>query len=208
MLLDATCPVCHRFGRAPCARCAASVGPAGHEAGVPAVLAYTGAGRRLVLALKHGHAQPLVRGLARAMAVQVRGFEVDVVTWAPTSASRRRRRGYDQAELLARAVARQLGVPCRRLLARREDGRGPQAGRSRRERLDGPVFVVRGRVPPAVLLVDDVVTTGATLQAAEVALTAAGARRVRCIAAAATPSGSSVPTPSLGARPRASPRPV
>jgi len=193
VLLDATCPICHRFGHAPCARCAAGLAPARNEAAVPAVLAYTGAGRRLVLALKHGQPQPLVRGLARAMAAQVRATEVDVVTWAPTSSARRRRRGYDQAELLARAVARQLGVPCRRLLARQEDGRGPQAGRSRAERLDGPVFVCRRRVRGAVLVVDDVVTTGATLQAAEAALTAAGARQVRCVAAAATPAASASP---------------
>jgi predicted amidophosphoribosyltransferase len=121
------------------------------------------------------------------MAIQVRGLEVDVVTWAPTSGARRRKRGYDQAELLARAVAWRLGVPCRRLLNRVEDGRGPQAGRSRAERLDGPAFLARRRVRGVVLVVDDVVTTGATLRAAEVALMGAGARQVHAVAAAATP---------------------
>ena len=129
----------------------------------------------------------MVRALARAMARRVRHERVDVVTWAPTSARRRRRRGYDQAELLARAVAWRLGVPCRRLLRRVDDPRGPQTGRTRAERLAGPTFVARRRVRGVVLVVDDVVTTGATLRAAETALLAGGARSVRSIAAAATP---------------------
>jgi predicted amidophosphoribosyltransferase len=67
------------------------------------------------------------------------------------------------------------------------DGGTPQTGRSRRERLTGPAFVARRRVRGAVLVVDDVVTTGATLRAAEAALQQAGARAVHCLAAAATP---------------------
>jgi predicted amidophosphoribosyltransferase len=156
--------------------------------GQGAVLRYEGGGRRLVLALKYGNARPVVKALAGAIARRVRHERVDVVTWPPTSAGRRRRRGYDQAELLARAVAWRLEVPCRPLLRRVDDPRGPQTGRSRAERLDGPVFVARQRVRGAVLVVDDVVTTGATLRAAEAALLAAGARSVRTIAAAATPS--------------------
>jgi predicted amidophosphoribosyltransferase len=153
---------------------------------VPAVLAFSGPGRRLLLALKYGNAKPVVRSLAGAMARQARRHEVDVVTWAPTSASRRRHRGYDQAEVLARAVAWRLGVPCRGLL-RRVDSGPPQTGRSRYERLTGPAFVARRRVRGAVLVVDDVVTTGATPRAAEAALHQAGARAVHCLAAAATP---------------------
>jgi predicted amidophosphoribosyltransferase len=121
------------------------------------------------------------------MARRARRYDVDLVTWAPTSASRRRERSYDQAEVLARAVAWRLGVPCRRLL-RRADGSPPQTGRTREERLDdGPAFEARRRVRGTVLLVDDVVTTGATLRAAEAALRAAGAEAVHCVAAAATP---------------------
>jgi competence protein ComFC len=111
---------------------------------------------------------------------------VDVVTWAPTSKDRRRRRGFDQAELLARRVARELGLPSAALL-RRAHG-PPQTGRLAAERRVGPAFVVvAARVPSHVLVVDDVVTTGATLTAAARALRHAGAATVVGVAAARTP---------------------
>jgi predicted amidophosphoribosyltransferase len=121
------------------------------------------------------------------MARLVEPGSVDVVTWAPTSNRRARRRGFDQAELLAHAVASELGVPCRRLLRRVSRSR-PQTGRSRAERRIGPSFVGRrqwGAV--TILVVDDVVTTGATLRAAERALLRAGAAQVLMLAGAATP---------------------
>lgn len=131
----------------------------------------------MVLALKYAHHHDAVRLLAAAMATLV-DERVDGVTWAPTSARRRRTRGFDQAELLARAVARHLGVRCRRTLTR--DAGAPQSGRDRRARLDGPAFTATRHAAGAgrVLLVDDVRTTGATLCAAADALTAAGAARV------------------------------
>ena len=112
---------------------------------------------------------------------------VDVVTWAPTSDRRRRNRGYDQAELLARSVARQLRVPSRRLL--RRIGGTSQTGRNRFDRLvDGPRFRARPvHVPLRVLVVDDVVTTGSTLRSAGRVLLAAGHRDVTLVALGSTP---------------------
>jgi predicted amidophosphoribosyltransferase len=151
------------------------------------VLAYAGDGRRLLHALKYRNGRTLAGPLGVAMAELVGLGAADVVTWAPTADRRRRSRGYDQAEVLARSVARSLGVPCRRLL-RRTDRGGPQTGRRRAERLArAPSFAATRAVNGTVLVVDDVVTTGATLHAASAALLAAGAGAVRAVAAAATP---------------------
>lgn len=110
----------------------------------------------------------------------------DVVTWAPTSVVRERLRGYDQSQLLAKAVAERLGLRCRRLLYR--DRSAPQTGRNRQERLNGPMFRARPlRHPCRVLVIDDVVTTGSTLRAAAHALDLAGASGVCLLAVAATP---------------------
>src|SRR4051794_36349212 len=108
---------------------------------------YEGVGRALVVGLKRRPRRAALAVLAPALATLVPAPLVDVVTWAPTSGARRRQRGYDQAELLARGVARALGVPCRRLL-RRTDRAGPQEGRTRAERLAGPAFTLTAP-PPA-----------------------------------------------------------
>jgi len=160
-------------------------------------MAYEGAGREIVARLKYRNARCVVPWLATEMAKLVEdpkdardpaaGLAADVVTWVPTTAARRRERGFDQGRVLAVAVARRLGIPCRGLLRR---GRGPaQTGRSRRQRLEGPGYEVRsGRaVPPRVLLVDDVVTTGATLTAAARRLREAGAHEVTALVAARRP---------------------
>jgi predicted amidophosphoribosyltransferase len=138
-----------------------------------------------VAALKYRNARTLAPWLAERLAGLVEGATVDVVTWAPTGAARRRHRGFDQGEVLARALAKQLRRPVRRLLAR-PAASGPQTGQSRAERLVGPAFVARRPIAGHVLIVDDVVTTGATLRAAQAALIAAGASSVQCVTVAAT----------------------
>jgi len=149
-----------------------------------ALLSYSGAARELVARLKYRNARASVRWLADGMAGLV-DEPVDLVTWVPTTGARRRDRGFDQAELLARAVGRRLRTPCRPTL-RRAPG-VPQTGADAVHRRAGPTMHAAGHTPGTVLLVDDVTTTGATLTAAACSLKGAGAHRVVAVVAARTP---------------------
>ena len=112
--------------------------------------------------------------------------DVDRVTWVPTTRARARERGYDQSEIIARRIARRMGLPCSRLL-RRTDVIA-QTGRNARERRDGAHFVARRGAFGRVLVVDDVVTTGSTMRHAVSSLVDAGATAVTAGAIAATPA--------------------
>jgi len=191
MLFPTTCPICERLGPAPCARCRAELRPAPSLPTPPAVdscvavLEYEGAGRELLARLKYRNARSTLAWLAWLMAAAIDPTKVDVVTWVPTTTARRRHRGFDQSELLAKRVARHLGRPCQPLLRRRD---GPaQTGRGAEERRIGPVFERRG--PPVaarVLLVDDVITTGSSVSSAARTLRSGGASFVHVCAAART----------------------
>lgn len=189
MLLHATCAACPSRAGPVCPSCAAALRPAAPTVaplGVDAwwtVLAYDEIVRALVTSCKNAQRRDLVGWLAdRAVAGVPAPPHGAVVTWAPTGGERRRRRGFDHAELLARALARRWGVPCRPTLRRRP---GPaQAGRAAVDRHVHPGFVERGTAPRSVLVVDDVATTGATLVAAASALRAAGSAEVRALVVA------------------------
>jgi predicted amidophosphoribosyltransferase len=159
---------------------------------VIAAVPFAGRARSVLLGFKYANRRQLAHHFAgllvnRLLAAGVTSREIDAVTWAPTSRRRRHRRGFDQAEMVARRVAAQLGVPCRRLLER--EGGVAQTGLDRATRLHGPVF----RASPVasgqrLLVIDDVITTGSTLRSAEAALAEAGARSVQRAAVATTPA--------------------
>ena len=139
---------------------------------------------QVILGLKHHRLDYLGRHIA-AEAVGALGMELgraELIVPMPMHWRRRLVRGRNHAESIARPLARQLERPLRSVLRRRTLGR-PQVGRSRRQRLANPTVVfhcrrpadVRGRV---VLLVDDVVTTGATAGRAARCLRSAGASGV------------------------------
>jgi predicted amidophosphoribosyltransferase len=200
-LLPTRCPGCGRTGASPCARCAAKLVPA-HPGAVPAgldacwsLLSYEGVGRLLVTHLKYRRDRSALAWLADGMAELGSPPDDVVVTWAPTTPARRRRRGYDQAELLARAVARRWAVPCVGLLSRRSGP--PQTGRSLADRRIGPLFLARAgsRVAAGrpVVVVDDVLTTGSTLSVAARALATVEVERVIGLTAARTARAAAAP---------------
>jgi predicted amidophosphoribosyltransferase len=143
--------------------------------------------RELVLGLKYGKKRKYARELAEIIVVAIarENFTCDVVTWAPTTSSHQQERGMDHAELIARHVGVLLVLPTKRLL-RRINGVS-QTGLDRDERLKSPEFVARplGR-QRNVLIIDDVVTTGATFRAAIQAIVDLGAQSVICIAPSRT----------------------
>jgi ComF family protein len=148
---------------------------------------FVGPVRRAVHRLKFGGWRPVADALSIAMVGAWEGAPwgpPDAVTWVPLSRRRLATRGYDQARALASAVAPRLGVPRVRLLRRVGDA-GPQArrgGTERRQAMRG-VFAA-DEVSGRILLVDDVLTTGATAGACAEALRAAGASDVALLTAA------------------------
>ncbi len=195
-MFQTRCAGCDRAGAVLCRPCRfALAAPAGMPSGgdVIAAVPFAGRARDVLLGFKYRNRRQLAHHFAgllvnRLLAEGVRPADLDVVTWAPTSRRRRQQRGFDQAEVVARRVAAQLGLPCRRLLER-DASSAPQTGLDRSARLHGPTFRAAPRAAgQAVLLIDDVVTTGSTLRSADRALTDAGAAAVTRAAVATTPA--------------------
>jgi ComF family protein len=148
---------------------------------------------RVVQALKYGReaalARPLGRALARRLAAS--GETAQVVTAVPLSMPRLATRGFNQSLEIARAMAREAHLPLEHRLLRRTRSGAPAATLHARERrlalagaFDAP-WPLDGR---HVILVDDVMTTAATMRAAAAALRQAGAARViNCIVARTPP---------------------
>lgn len=118
----------------------------------------------------------------------------DVITWVPLSRNRLRRRGYDQSRLLAQRLAQEVGVPCECLLKKVRNTvaqSGLNEESERRANVLGAYTMLAGAnaVGRRVLLVDDVVTTGATLSECARVLCTAGATEVVCVTMAMAGTG-------------------
>lgn len=150
---------------------------------------YEGSLRKLIHLFKYGGVQPLARVFGNFLAVALpRELRFDLIVPMPLHWTRRWHRRYNQAALLAREVSRRWNVPMKNAVKRRR-ATIPQAGLSsaqRRQNVSG-VFAVKQKLAGThVLLVDDVLTTGASASACARALKRAGAARVTILALART----------------------
>jgi predicted amidophosphoribosyltransferase len=179
-VLPPRCAACGHVGVGLCGPCQDEVRPAGEIRpsigwvkgfSIVAAVSYEGPARRLVLAAKRSHAHAGIEHMAACIEQLVPAGAI--ITWAPTSGRRVRRRGYDQAKLLAEAVGRRTQRPVVSMLVRTS---GAQHGRHRQGRSDVS-FATAARLPQIprnapIVVIDDVITTSATLLAA--------ARALRC----------------------------
>ena len=190
MFFVRVCDGCGQRARGVCSACRHRLlsEPPPPPADVCAGFVYAGVARDLIVGLKYRNHRANARVLVEAMMLRVAPMPpVDVITWVPTTRRRARQRGIDQSELLARHVGQSMGLPVRRLLDKTSEE--AQTGRTRRQRLQGPTFVARSLgAASRVMVVDDVVTTGASFRRARSVLLAAGATSVVCVAVAATPA--------------------
>jgi ComF family protein len=180
---DERVPMLHAF----CASCASTIVRASPKARVVAAFVYGGAVARAIARCKYEDRPDLARVLAdllwRAVEDDAAVRTCDLVVPVPLHAARLAERGYNQAALVARPMARRMRVPMlARALARTRDT-PRQAALHRAERLANVDGAFAARTPNAlaggrVLLVDDVCTTGATLDACERAILDAGAAAV------------------------------
>ena len=209
LLFPPKCPFCQRLlhdPRAPlCPNCQASLpwltGRAGERRvdftqGCWSPLAYQAQVREAVQRYKFAPAPAYGRpfGLLMAQCARDQGVEAELVTWAPLSKKRRRKRGFDQGELLARTVGECLALPVLPLLEKSRHT-VPQSslpdGAARRANALGAYSLLPARRIEGgrVLLVDDVVTSGATLSECARLLCQGGAKQVLCLTLAQAGEG-------------------
>ncbi len=145
---------------------------------------YSGGGRRVVLGLKHGDRLDMAKPLAEWMARSAGGIlrQADVIVPVPLHWRRLFKRRFNQSAELAWHLSKVSDTPCIPDLLVRDRSTPTQDGLTREERQENQhgVFSVHKRrnVPKTVLLVDDVMTTGATLSACAETLRAAGVERI------------------------------
>lgn len=155
---------------------------------------YEGPIRDAVLRFKFQGREAYARQFGKWMAVSVRdklAGTYDLISWVPCGRRRRRKRGFDQAELLAKALAKELGTEAVRTLEKPKDNKAQSRTVGAAQRRANVAGVYRAYRPERfsgkrVLLVDDVLTTGATLSECGKTLKLAGSGALVCAVLAVT----------------------
>lgn len=193
---DLWCPACRRLCHPAVERCyrCHRLSPGGRTCpgcrrqsalyAVHAVTPYDGCAKQLIWKLKFEGAQAAAGVVAGLMRAAVIACAPDCIAAVPTATSHIRRRGYDQAQLIVRRLSQVAALPALACLIR--TGQQQQRDASRQQRLTQlqHAFRVPASAPvhgAHILLIDDVLTTGATLEAAAQTLKAAGAKRVSAL---------------------------
>ena len=200
LLYPPKCAFCRKLvsdGRMLCPDCESRLPAPGKEmqsqkiSGLAVCLSplyYTGDVRQSLHRYKFQGAAAYYRIYAELMSACMRehGLTPDLVTWVPLSRKRLRRRGYDQARLLAMEVARLQGLPCEQTLEKIRNNPAHSGVEQRQKNVLGVYRPVTGFAGEHVLLIDDIVTTGSTLSEAAKVLLNAGAGEVSALTLART----------------------
>ena len=148
--------------------------------------------RRSIHRFKFGNVRSYADVYARLLGLKLQDAQFDVLTWVPTSAMRKLKRGYDQSQLLSRSLGKEWGIPAKRTLKKIRHT-PPQSGlKDAAQRRANVLGAYRAADRKAIsgkriLLLDDVVTTGATASECARTLLVAGAKEVYLAAVAAAP---------------------
>lgn len=151
--------------------------------------------RASLLRYKFYHRRSYVSCYARLLAMQLQKenlHQPDLLVWVPISFRRKLKRGFDQVELLAAAVAAELGipaVPALKKIRHTPPQSGLKSAAERRANVLGAYRVIRPEAVAGkqVLLLDDIITTGATVSECARVLVLAGADKITCAALAVAP---------------------
>lgn len=189
------CLLCNRNARLDrrglCEKCRESIDPAaeihidGVISGAVAAMAYNDAAAQLIHGFKYGNRRYMGRGLAGGIDLP-ENWRIDTVVPVPLHPKREKERGYNQSMILAEELGRRYDIPVRPRLLKRiryTEMQSMTAGRDRRENVRG-AFRARECKGRNILLVDDIITTGSTMEECAIALKNAGAGKIYCAAAA------------------------
>ena len=147
---------------------------------------YEGAMRELIHKLKYSGEQWIADLMASTMCeiLSQRGWEIDIITFVPMYKLKQRARGYNQAELLAKGVAKSCGVECKEIL-KRSKNITPQSKLDKSERMENikDAIVINDKLDidldgKRVLVIDDILTTGSSLNECARVLKKMGATQV------------------------------